>query len=53
MGSWKMVLMNLYSGSNGDANMENRLVDMRGGVARRGSDEWREWLETYMLPYVK
>ena len=36
-----MVLMNLLAGSNGDANIENTLVDLRGGRPRRESDEWR------------
>ena len=42
MESQKMILMNLFSGSNGDANIENRLVDLRGGGPRRESEEWRE-----------
>ena len=40
-------------GSNGDADTENRLVDMVG-VGRKGWDEWRDCsMETYTLPYVK
>ena len=30
MESKKMVLMNLFAGQQGDADMENRLVDMEG-----------------------
>ena len=35
-----MVLMNLFAGSNEDADIENRLVDTVGG--RRGWDELKE-----------
>ena len=31
-------------GSNGDADIENRLVDMVWGRGRRG---WNEWIEYY------
>ena len=36
--------MYIPKGSNGDADVENRLTDMAGwGVGRRGWDEWREY----------
>ena len=37
----KMVLMNLPAGSNGNTDIEERLVDMGLGGRRRW-DEWRE-----------
>ena len=38
--SRKLVLMNLFVGSNGDSDIENRFVDT--GARRRGWDGWRE-----------
>ena len=48
----KMVLINLFAGSNGDADTENRLVDTGVG---EGEDEMNgeSSMETYTLPYVK
>ena len=47
----KMVLMNLFASSNGDTDIENRLVDTVGkgddGTNRENS------IETYSLPYIK
>ena len=36
-----MVLMSLFDGSNGDADIENRPMDMVGGERRR----WEVWRE--------
>ena len=41
MESRKTVLINLLQGSNGDTDIENRLMDMVGG-GRKGWDVWRE-----------
>ena len=37
-----MVLMKLFVGSNGETDIENRLMDIGGGRGRRGWDDWRE-----------
>ena len=39
-------------GSNRDADIENRHMDMRAGKERVGQME-RVSMETYILPYVK
>ena len=46
----EMVLMNLFAGSNGDADVENRLVNTVRG--RRGRDK-QSSLEIYTLPCAK
>ena len=45
-----MVLTNLFAGSNGDADVENRLVNTVRG--RRGRDK-QSSLEIYTLPCAK
>ena len=45
-----MVLMNLFQGSNGNADIENRLVDTVGG---EDGTNWESNMETYTSPYVK
>ena len=47
-----MVLINLLQGSNGDAEIRGQTYG-HGGEGRRGWDEWREFVETHTLPYVK
>ena len=46
-----MVLKNLFTGNNGETDIENRLVDMGRG------EEWVIWMERVTwkltLPYVK
>ena len=37
-------------GSNGDANIKNRLVDTMG--EGEGETDWESSIETYILPYV-
>ena len=37
-------------GSNGDANIKNRLVDTMG--EGEGETDWESSIETYMLPYI-
>ena len=37
-----MVLMNLFTGQHGYADIENRLMDTGGGGRRVGWNEWRE-----------
>ena len=50
MESRKMVLINLFVGSSGDADMENRLVDTGEGD---GETNGERSMEIYKLPYVK
>ena len=52
--------MDMCAGSNGDADMDNRRVDMGAGRVGRGRGEWGEGgengegsVETYTSPYVK
>ena len=52
MESRKMVLMNLFAGSNGDADTENRLVDTGVGEGE-GEMNGESSMETYTLPYGK
>ena len=42
-----MVLMNLFAGSNEDADVENRLVDTVGGKERLGPIERRTLKHLY------
>ena len=46
-----MVPMNLFEGSNGDADTGNRLVD----TVEEGESgtNWENSVETHTLPYVK
>ena len=46
-----MVLMNLFAGSNGDADTENRLVDTEGESEAGTNGE--SSMEAYTLPYVE
>ena len=46
-----MVLMNLFTGSNGEIDIENRLMDMGRGEERVRCMEKVKWKLT--LPYVK
>ena len=40
-----------FQGSNGDADIGNRLVDTVG--EGEGGMNWEKCMETYTLPYVK
>ena len=51
MRSRKMVLKNLFAGSNGETDIENRLMDMGRGKERVRCMEKVTWKLT--LPYVK
>ena len=51
MESRKMVLKNLFTGSNGETDMENRLMDMGRGEERVRCME--RVTGTLTLPYVK
>ena len=51
MESRKKVLMSLFIGSSGDANIEKRLVDTVG--EGEGGTNWKSNIETYILPHVK
>ena len=51
MESRKMVLKNLFTGSNGETDIEKRLMDMRRGEERVRCMEGVTWKLT--LPYVK
>ena len=42
MESRKMVLMNCFPGSNGDADVENRPVDLGAGAGRKERARRRE-----------
>ena len=46
-----MVLKNLFTGSNGETDIENRLMDMGRGEGRVKCMETEMWKLT--LPYVK
>ena len=48
---WNLEKLSYSQGSNGDIDIENRLVDMR----REGEGEtnWESSTETYTLSYVK
>ena len=46
-----MVLKNLFTGSNGETDIEKRLMDMRRGEERVRCMEGVTWKLT--LPYVK
>ena len=50
MESRKKVLMSLFIGSSGDANIEKRLVDTVG--EGEGGTNWKSNIETYILPHV-
>ena len=50
MESRKMVLVNLRAGSNGDADLENRLM---GTVGKQMVGQMKSNTETYMLPFAK
>ena len=44
----------MYSqGSNGDADIENRLADIDSGEKGEGETNGKSSMETYTLPYVK
>ena len=49
--SRKMVLKNLFTGNNGETDIENRLMDMGRGEERMRCMERVTWKLT--LPYVK
>ena len=51
MESRKMVPKNLFAGSNGETDRENRLMDMGRGEERVRCMETETWKLT--LPYVK
>ena len=38
----QMVLMNLFESSNGDIDIENKIVDMAAGESTRRWEVWRE-----------
>ena len=50
MESRKMVLMSLLQGSNGDADIENRLLDTVG--EGEGGTNGKSSIRTYTLPYA-
>ena len=52
MESRKMVLMNLQ-GSNGDADIENRLMDPGSGEEGESGMNGENSMEIHNLPYVK
>ena len=47
MESRKMVLMNLLQGSNGETDIENRLMDTRGGEEGEGEMYGESNMGTY------
>ena len=51
MESRKMVLMNLLQGSNGNEDIENRLMDMGGGEEGEGEMNGESSKEAYARPY--
>ena len=51
MESRKMVSMNLFSGSSGETDIENRLVDTGQGEGEGGLNG-ESSLEIYTLPYL-
>ena len=51
MESRKMVSMNLFSGSSGEIDIENRLVDTEQGEEEGGLNG-ESSLEIYTLPYL-
>ena len=51
MESRKIILKNLFTGYNGETDIENRLMDMERGVERVRCMERVTWKLT--LPYVK
>ena len=53
MESRKIVLMNLFAGSNEDADMENRLTDMDSGEEGEREIKGVSIMEVYILSYVK
>ena len=53
MESRKIVLMNLFAGSNEDADMENRLTDMDSGEEGEREIKGESIMEVYTLSYVK
>ena len=38
----QIVLMNLFERSNGDTDIENKIMDMAAGETRRRWEAWRE-----------
>ena len=48
-----MVLMNLFAGSNEDADIENRLTDMDSGEEGEGEIKGESSMKVYIPPYVK
>ena len=53
MESRKIVLMNLFAGSNEDADVENRLTDMDSGEEGEREIKGESIMEVYTLSYVK
>ena len=53
MESSKIVLMNLFAGSNEDADMENRLTDMDSGEEGEREIKGESIMEVYILSYLK
>ena len=54
MESRKMVLMNRFSGQQWRCRQREQTYGcVVGWGGRRGSDEWRENMETYTLAYAK
>ena len=47
-----MVLMKLFQGSNGDADIENRLWTRAGEGEGEGETNGESSMEAYPLPYV-
>ena len=48
---WNLEKLSYSQGSNGDTDIENRLVDMRR--EEEGETNWESSSETYTLSYVK
>ena len=52
MESKKMVLMNLFTGSSGDEDTENRLMDKSRGEEGEAEMNAESSMEAYILVYV-
>ena len=49
----KIVMMNLFAAQQWRCRHREQIYGHIGAVERRGWDEWRKYMETYTLPYVK
>ena len=47
-----MVLMNLFEGTSGDADMENRLKDKGGGEEGKGEINGEGSMDVHTVTYV-